>query len=105
MMYFSVCFLTLLERKVLGYIQNRKGPLKILFVGLFQPVLDGGKLILKSFVGVGLRYYVLSVLSLVIIRMLRMRIFFFSVGVVMNNSIFYFLLLRVFMVYVLFLLG
>ena len=43
-----MCFLTLLERKILGYVQNRKGPTKVLMIGLLQPVVDGGKLILKS---------------------------------------------------------
>lgn len=45
--FLRVCFLTLLERKVLGYVQNRKGPTKIFFIGFFQPVIDGGKLIFK----------------------------------------------------------
>jgi len=45
--FLRVCFLTLLERKILGYVQNRKGPTKVLFLGLLQPVVDGGKLILK----------------------------------------------------------
>ena len=43
-----VPFLTLLERKVLSYIQNRKGPNKPSFVGLLQPVGDGIKLIIKN---------------------------------------------------------
>jgi len=45
--FLRVCFLTLLERKILGYVQNRKGPTKVILIGLVQPVLDGGKLILK----------------------------------------------------------
>ena len=33
---FGVEFLTLLERKVLGYIRIRKGPNEVEFVGIFQ---------------------------------------------------------------------
>ena len=43
-----VAFLTLLERKILRYIQNRKGPNKLLFKGLFQPFRDILKLIFKE---------------------------------------------------------
>ena len=46
----SVAYLTLAERKILGFMQVRPGPNRVGYWGLLQPIADGIKLLMKEII-------------------------------------------------------
>ena len=84
----SVAYFTLVERKLMGSIQRRRGPNVIGYLGLLQPLADGLKLFAKETIlpsNANTVLFVMAPMITFILSMMGWAVIPFGEGIVLSN--------------------